>query len=88
MFQVIKDMMVEWNSTYSERAKLQHAYIAASLFGIVIAGLVGLLNYDVSRTILRLCFAGLGIVVANAVAWALLSGMVLGRFPSRRNSRK
>ena len=88
MFQAIKDMMIEWNSRYNERAKLQHAYIIVSIIGIVIAGLVGLLNYDASRTILRLCFAGLGIVVANAIAWALLSGMVLNRFPARRNGRK
>lgn len=84
MFQAIKDMLSEWNSAYNERAKLQHAYIVVSVIGIVVAGLVGLLNYDASRTILRLCFAGLGIVVANAVAWALLSGMVLSRFPARR----
>ncbi|MET1033221.1 MAG: hypothetical protein ABWX94_01860 [Candidatus Saccharimonadales bacterium] len=88
MIQSIKDMMSDWNSTYNERAKLQHAYIVVSLIGIVIAGLVGLLNYDASRTILRFCFAGLGIVVANAVAWALLSGMILNRFPAKRASRK
>lgn len=88
MFHAIKDMMIEWNSTYNERAKLQHAYIIVSLLGIIIAGLVGLLNYDASRTILRLCFAGLGIVVANAVAWALVSGMILNRFPAKRISRK
>jgi len=88
VFQAIKDMMAEWNSRYNERAKLQHAYIVISVIGIVVAGLVGLLNYDASRTILRLCFAGLGIVVANAIAWALLSGMVLNRFPARRNTRK
>ncbi len=88
MFQAIKDMMIEWNSTYNERAKLQHAYIVVCLIGIVIAGLVGLLNYDASRTILRVCFAGLGVVVANAVGWALLSGMILNRFPARKTGRK
>lgn len=87
MFQAIKEMLSEWNATYNERAKLQHAYIVASVFGIVLAGLVGLLNYDASRTILRICFMGLGVVVANAVAWALLSGMVLNRFPARRTKK-
>ena len=87
MFQAIKEMLGEWNATYNERAKLQHAYIVASVFGIVLAGLVGLLNYDASLTILRICFMGLGVVVANAVAWALLSGMILSRFPARRNRK-
>jgi len=89
VLQAIKDMLGEWNGRHNERAKLQHAYIVVCILGIVVAGLVGLLNYDASRTILRLCFAGLGIVVANAVAWALLSGMVLNRFPARvKNGRK
>lgn len=87
MFQAIKEMLNEWNASYNERAKLQHAYIVASVFGIVLAGLIGLLNYDASRTILRICFMGLGVVVANAIAWALLSGMVLNRFPARRNRK-
>lgn len=88
MVQAIKDMVIDWNATYNERAKLQHAYIVLIVVGIVLAGLVGLLNYDASRTILRVCFAGIGIVVANAVVWALLSSMVLARFPARRSSRK
>lgn len=88
MIQAIKDMLIDWNATYNERAKLQHVYIVLILAGVVLAGLVGLLNYDASRTILRVCFAGAGIVVANAILWALLSSMVLARFPARRSGRK
>jgi undecaprenyl pyrophosphate phosphatase UppP len=88
MVQSIKDVLVEWNTAHEERAKLQYTYIVLIIVGIVFAGLVGLLNYDASRTILRVCFAGIGIVVANAVVWALLSSMVLGRLPSRRSPRK
>lgn len=88
MVQAVKDMLIDWNATYNERAKLQHAYIVLIVAGVVLAGLVGLLNYDASRTILRLCFAGIGVLVANAVIWALLSSMVLARFPVRRSSRK
>lgn len=83
----MKDILTDWNASYSERAKLQHAYVAIIIAGIVLAGLVGLLNYDASRTLLRACFAGVGILVANAIVWALLSSMVLSRFPARR-SRK
>jgi len=72
--------MTQWNATHSERAKLQHAYLVVSVLGIVVAGLVGLLNYDASRAMLRICFAGLGIFVVNGIGWALLSGLVLNRF--------
>jgi hypothetical protein len=81
MIQSLKDMLADWNARYGERAKLQHAYIVASVFGIVLAGLVGLLNYDASRAILRVCFAGLGIVVVNAIAWALLFSFVTNKLP-------
>lgn len=85
--QTFKDMLADWNARYSERVKLQHAYIIASLAGIVAAGLVGLLNYDASQTILRFCFIGLGIFLVNAIAWALLFGLVIDKLP-KRNGRK
>lgn len=88
MIEAIRDMLTQWNATYNERTKLQHTYIVLIILGIVLAGLVGLLNYDTSRTILRACFAGVGVLVANAVAWALLSSMILSRFPARRTGRK
>lgn len=85
MIQAIKDMLSEWNASHSERVKLQYAYLAVSLAGIVLAGLVGLLDYDASRAILRVCFAGLGIFLVNAIVWALLFSLVLNRLPARRN---
>lgn len=88
MIEAIKDMLTQWNATYNERSKLQHTYVVLIIIGIVLAGLVGLLNYDASRAILRACFAGLGILVANAVIWALLESMILKRFPTRKTSRK
>lgn len=83
MLQTLKTMLTDWNQRYSERAKLQHAYLVAAVFGIVLAGLVGLLNYDASRAILRICFAGLGIVLVNAIAWALLFSFVINKLPKK-----
>lgn len=88
MIEALKDMLTQWNAAHSERAKLQHTYVALVILGVVVAGLVALLNYDASRAILRACFAAIGILVANAIVWALLSSMVLSRFPARRTGRK
>jgi undecaprenyl pyrophosphate phosphatase UppP len=88
VIEAIKDMLSKWNATYNERSKLQHTYILLIILGVILAGLVGLLNYDASRTILRITFAGAGIVVANAVVWALLSSMALSRFSTRKPGRK
>lgn len=89
MIQTIKDLLTDWNLKHGERAKLQHAYVALALAGFVVAGLVGLLNYDASRAILRLSFYGLAIFGVNAVLWALLFGFVINKLPARRpTSRK
>ncbi len=88
MIQAVKDLLSQWNADHDERIKLQHAYLVISVLGIVVAGLVGLLNYDASRALLRICFAGLGIFVINGIGWALLSGLVLSRFPARRTVAK
>lgn len=82
MVQTLKTMLGEWNATRSERTKLQHAYLAVSLVGIIIAGLVGLLDYDASRAILRVCFAGLAIFGINAIVWALLFSLVVNKVPA------
>ena len=88
MIQTFKDMLSDWNSTHSERAKLQHAYLVVSLAGIVLAGLVGLLDYDASRAILRVCFAGIGIFAINAIVWALLFSLVVNKLPSTKRSTR
>jgi hypothetical protein len=90
MIATLRDMLTEWNTRHSERAKLQHTYIVLSIVGIVIAGLVGLLNYDASRLILRVCFIGLGIFLVNAIAWALVYSLVVTKLPVRptTNGRK
>lgn len=83
MIQTMKDILADWNAKYDERAKLQHAYITMSLAGIVVAGLVSLLDYDASRAILRVCFAGLAIFGINAIVWALLFSLVVNKAPAR-----
>lgn len=84
MIQTLKDMLVEWNLNHTERTKLQHTYLALSLVGIVIAGLVGLLDYNASRAVLRICFYGLAIFGVNAIAYALLFSLVINKLPSKR----
>ncbi len=81
-------MLADWNARTSERTKLQHTYLAVSLAGILIAGLVGLLNDAASGTLLRICFAGLGIFLVNAIVWALLYSLVLTKLSARKSTRK
>ena len=88
--QAIKEMLITWNQTRGEREKLQHAYVFVALVGLVIAGLVGLLNDNLSGLIVQVCLAALGVFLANVIVWALLYSLVITRLPKRNgtNGRK
>jgi fucose permease len=83
-------MLVNWNSTRGEREKLQHAYIFVVVIGLVVAGLVGLLNDNLSTLLVQVCLAAIGVFLANVIMWALLYSLVIARLPKRGNgaSRK
>lgn len=87
MIQSFKEILVDWSANHGERAKLQHAYIVAAVVGIVVAGLVGLLNREVSQIIVGVSLASLVIWLANVLVWALLYSLVIIKLP-KRTSRK
>jgi high-affinity Fe2+/Pb2+ permease len=76
-------MLISWNTTRGEREKLQHAYVAVVLVGLVVAGLVGLLNDNLSGLIVQACLVATGVFLCNVVVWALLYSLVIARLPRR-----
>lgn len=82
----------EWNQRTSERSKLQHAYVALAVTTLVVAGLVGLVDYDTGQKLVALAMVCAGVFIVNAIAWALLSGLVLvrinGGLPAKATSKK
>ena len=88
MIQSFKEMLTTWNAEHSERVKLQHAYVAIAIVGIVLAGLVGLLNSEVSHIIVGVSLISLGVGLANLLVWALLYSLVIIKLPSRKTLRK
>ncbi len=86
--QAIKEILVNWNQTRGEREKLQHAYIAVTLLGLVAAGLVGLLNDNLSSLILEVCKTAAGVFLINVIVWALLYSLVVTRLPRKNGNRK
>jgi hypothetical protein len=77
MYQSLKNTLSEWNTSTSERSKLQHLYITVAVILIIAAGVVGLLNQDLGQQILGIAIMAAGIFLINAVAWALLQSFVL-----------
>lgn len=77
MYKSLLKSLRSWNTTHNERTKLQHAYLATSVVTILIAGLLGLLNYDLGQQLTAVALIALGMFFVNLVAWTLLSGIVL-----------
>lgn len=87
MIESVKEVLIRWNSEHAERVKLQHAYLVVSLAGIVIAGLIGLLNRDLSQLIVTASLISLAVWLANVLTWALLYSLVIVKF-SKKTTRK
>lgn len=88
MIQSYKEMLTNWNATHGERSKMQHTYVAVAIVGIIVAGLVGLLNREVSQLIVGISLISLGVALVNEFMWALLYSLVITKLPNRRSSRK
>lgn len=83
--ELLQSILTEWNKNTNERAKLQQAYVAIVITGVVVAGIITLLNPNLGHTII--VFTGFLFVamVANAVVWALLKTFVVDRLKQRRS---
>ena len=88
MIQSFKEMLTNWNATHGERTKLQHTYVAVAIVGIIVAGLIGLLNREVSQLIVGVSLLGVGVAIVNEFMWALLYSLVITKLPNRRSNRK
>ena len=86
MWTSLMNYLYDWNKNTSERVKLQHTCLALGFAGLIIAGLVGLLNYRLGQTIVGAALGIFLVFVANAVIWALLQSFIISRIP--RQTRK
>ena len=84
----IFEVLRTWNKSTSERAKLQHVYIAIVIVVTVVAGLMSLINAAVGRQALTI--AGIAVVafLANAVVWALTRVYLLTYLERKRPTKK
>ncbi|MFZ1361197.1 MAG: hypothetical protein WAS27_04205 [Candidatus Saccharimonadales bacterium] len=90
MYESIKLSLQSWNATTTEREKLQHLYVVASVLLLVVAGVIGLLNQNLGQQILAVAIVSAMLFLVNAVAWALLQSFILFRLakPGRKVTPK
>lgn len=87
MHQQLLTYLQQWSKMTNERAKLQHAYVVGGVALLVIAGLVGLVNYNLGQTLMTIALAAIALFLINAVAWALLTAFVLLPLEQRRTAK-
>lgn len=83
MYQRTLTYLTQWNENTDERVKLQHAYAFGSAALLVVAGLIGLFNDDLSQFLLPIALGAIAIFLINAVVWALLIAFVFLRLEQR-----
>ena len=90
MFSSLHDALIEWNKATNDRAKLQHSYVALALIVFIVAGIVGLINYQYGQALLQIALVAIGAFLVNAFVWALLQSFVFTRLnaKSRQTKRK
>lgn len=79
MYKSILIYLAEWNENTDERVKLQHAYVFGGAALLVIAGLIGLFNYDFGQFLMPIALVAIAIFFVNAIIWALLTAFVFLR---------
>jgi len=77
-FDIAKSLK-NWRTTTSDRVKLQHVYLALAVSSVIIAGLVGLVDYTAGQRMVSLGLLSLGVYIINMIAWALIDGLLLMR---------
>ena len=81
MYEFIKQSLSIWSHQKDHRRKLQQAYLTVVFIGLVLAGLLTLLNVPQSR-LAAMIAAGFAVVyLVNGIAWALLEAFVAPNLP-------
>lgn len=88
MIDSVKELLANWKTSSSDRAKLQHAYLVIVIALVLAAGVVGLVNYGIGQQLLAVAVVCAGVFLANAVVWSLLQSAVLLRIGGRKPSSR
>ena len=87
MQQTLKNALTDWNSATKERVQLQQIYLGLFVVVILLAGLIGLIDQEISGLLVTFALLCLAAFVVNMLTWALASGLVLQRLQSRSTVR-
>lgn len=78
--QQIHDFLIEWNAKTDTLGKLQGAYGVLALASLLIAGIVGLIQYNLGQSLLFLAVVFALIFIANGVVWSIMQTFFIPRY--------
>jgi cell division protein FtsW (lipid II flippase) len=83
MYQNVRSLLTNWNSTTTERQKLQHTYLLVSIVVVFVAGIISLFNADLGHKSVLIALFAIVAFLTNAIVWNLLKSSVISKLPSR-----
>jgi hypothetical protein len=87
MYEHLLATLNAWNSTKSERVKLQHTYLFLTLAIILASGIISLFKARDGHDAVKFALAAIIIYFTNAIVWSLLNSSVLSKLSSRPSKR-
>lgn len=86
MITALQTLLQNWYQSTSDRQKLQQTYIVGGVSLLVVAGLAGLVNYNLGQLLLQVSLVAIAIFFINAIVWALLTAFVLLPLSTKQQS--
>ena len=84
----IRAFLSNWNTTYSDRTKLQHGYAVLAIISLIVAGLVSLINYGLGQSLLFIAIITVLVFIGNGIVWALINTFVIPSSSHRPRQNK
>jgi len=87
MYESTIEFLRKWNTTKTERQKLQDVYLIIGIIVVVLSGLITFINVNVGYALVMIGLMFLAAFVLNVVAWHLLSSIFLSKLGTRSKKK-
>lgn len=79
----VMDFLTQWNKKNTSFGKLQGAYVVLALSTLIVAAIIGLVNYRLGQSILYFAFIFAMVFFGNGIVWALVQTFVTSRLEKK-----
>ena len=87
MFESVQEYIRKWNTTKTEREKLQSIFFILGSGIVLLAGLMTFINAEVGYGMVTIGLVLLAVFIINGVSWHLLSSIFLSKLTTRSKKK-